>query len=217
MIIIGLTGSIGMGKTTCGQMFARLGVPVHEADEAVHRILSQEGLGLQAVRSHFPYYEFPQIYGKKTKEGVRVIKRKALGELVFADDELRQRLEDILHPLVREDQQSFIRKHKARDMVVLDIPLLFETRADKNIDLTVVVSAPEHIQHQRVMSRPNMTLEKFEAILSRQMPDGEKRARADYVVPTGLGHAKTMQAVKQIVSETREKSNALRQPCNGDT
>ena len=147
MIIIGLTGSIGMGKSTCGAMFARLGIPVHEADEAVHRILSEEGTGLRAIRSAFPYYEFSQIYGAKTQSGPRTIKRKELGTLVFGNDELRQRLEDILHPLVREDQQQFIRQHRGRDIVVLDIPLLFETGADKNVDLTVVVSAPEPVSY----------------------------------------------------------------------
>ena len=197
-----------MGKSTCGEMLVRLGVPVHEADEAVHRILSEEGLGLQAVRSHFPYFEFPQIYGKKNKDGLRKIKRKELGALVFGKDELRKQLEDIVHPLVREDQQAFIRKHRMRKIVALDIPLLFETGADGNVDVTIVVTAPEHVQRERVMARPNMTTEKCEAILKTQMPDGEKRARADYVVPTGLGHAQTMKAMKQIVNELRAQESA---------
>lgn len=195
-----------MGKSTCGEMLVRLGVPVHEADEAVHRILSEEGVGLQAIRSHFPYFEFPQIYGKKDKDGVRAIKRKELGALVFGNDELRERLEEIVHPLVREDQQAFIRKHRMQKIVALDIPLLFETSADKNVDVTLVVSAPDHVQRERVMARPNMTAEKFEAILNTQMPDGEKRARADYVVPTGLGHAEAMKALKKIVNELRAEN-----------
>jgi len=194
-----------MGKSTCGQMFARLGIPVHEADETVHEILTEEGTGLQAIRSHFPYFEFPQIYGKKNKNGVRDIKRKDLGTLVFGNDELRERLEAILHPLVREHQQAFIRKHRGRDIVVLDIPLLFETGADTRVDVTAVVTAPEHVQRERVMARPNMTEEKFQAILTRQMPGGEKRARGDYVIPTGLGHAKTMDTVKKIVGDLRKK------------
>ena len=206
-IIIGLTGSIGMGKSTCGEMFTRLGVPVHEADEAVHEILSEEGVGLQAIRSHFPYFEFPQIYSKKNKNGLRAIKRKELGALVFGNDDLRERLENILHPLVRENQQAFLRKHRGRDIVVLDIPLLFETGADKNVDITGVVTAPAHIQRERVLARPDMTEDKFQAILQRQMLDGEKRARADHVIPTGLGHAKTMDAVKKIVGELRRTHN----------
>lgn len=205
MIIIGLTGSIGMGKSTCGQMFVRMGVPLHDADQTVHEILSEEGKGLKAIRSAFPYFEFPQIYGKKNKDGLRHVKRKELGTLVFSDDELRRRLEDILHPLVYEDQQVFIRKNRARDMVVLDIPLLFETGADARVDVTVVASAPESIQSERVLSRQNMTEEKFKTILNRQMPDSEKRARADHIIPTGLGHAQAMRVVKKIVNDVRKK------------
>jgi len=204
MIVIGLTGSIGMGKTTAATMLQQLGVPVHESDEAVHELLGAEGKGRMAVAAAFPYYEYPQIYDKKTK----LIKRSELGKIVFSDDEKREALENILHPLVREAQNKFILKSKkmGQEIVALDIPLLFETGGDELVDVTINVSAPFHIQEKRVLERPDMTEEKFHAILKRQMPDEEKCARADYVLQTGLGRAETMKALKKILKEIKSES-----------
>src|SRR5690606_12753699 len=133
--------------------------------------------------------------------GIRPINRKALGKIVFHDNEKRILLENMLHPLVREAQTAFIRRKQAkgRKIVALDIPLLFETGGEKNVDYVIVVSAPDFVQRQRVLARPGMSEETFEAILAKQMPDAEKRARADYVVHTGLGRAQTMKELKAVL------------------
>ncbi len=201
MIVIGLTGSIGMGKSTVAAMLQQLGVPVHESDAEVHALLAPKGSAKAAVAAAFPIFEFPSIYEKKTK----AIKRKALGDIVFADDTKRKKLENILHPLVREAQNKFILKNKkmGQAMVGLDIPLLFETGGDKFVDVTIVVTAPFHIQQKRVLERPGMDEKKFHAILDRQMPDEEKRARADYVLQTGLSRAETMRELKKILESIR--------------
>ncbi len=204
MIILGLTGSIGMGKSTTASMMKILGIAVHDSDATVQELLKPESKARPAIASHFPYFEFPQIYIKKTYE----INRRELGKLVFNNDELRERLESILHPLVKKSQNEFIRQSRAKglDMICLDIPLLFETGADKDVDYTINVSAPYFIQRARVLSRPNMTEEKFKAILSRQMPDHEKCKRADFVIKTGLGCAHTMKSLKQVIYKIREDS-----------
>ena len=185
MTIIGLTGSIGMGKTTAAQMLRSLGVPVHCSDSAVHELLSPKGAAEQAVLAAFPSLKAP-------------IDRKALGKIVFEDTEKRERLEAILHPLVQQAQQAFIAKHRGLGVriVALDIPLLFETGAETRVDITMVVTAPAHIQAARVMARPGMTEERFAAILSRQMPDAEKRERANYIINSGLGRARMMRDVR---------------------
>lgn len=207
MIVIGLTGSIGMGKTVAAAMLESLRIPVHEADDEVHRLLAPGAPGAVAVGKVFPYFGYPQIYDRKTKSGARSIKRAALGKVVFADDEKRERLEKILHPLVRDAQTQFIRRHKnlGAKMVALDIPLLFETGGEARVDYTLVVSAPLNVQRRRVMARPGMDEKKFRAILERQMPDGEKRARADYVIHTGLGRAQTMKELKAALADIRKK------------
>lgn len=202
MIVIGLTGSIGMGKSTVAAMLEELGVPVHDSDKTVHELMMPGEAGYNAIVAAFPYFEYPKLYKDK------VIDRAALGALVFSDDEKREILESILHPLVRESQQKFIRDQKriGREMAALDIPLLFETGAEARIDFTIVASAPFHVQKERVLARPGMTEEKFESILSRQIPDAEKCARADFVVHTGLGRAQSMKELKLILNEIKKRA-----------
>tara|TARA_R110001592_G_scaffold3525_12_gene19928 strand:- start:24978 stop:25643 length:666 start_codon:yes stop_codon:yes gene_type:complete len=210
MIILGLTGSIAMGKSTVGSMMKTLHIPVHESDHAAHKLLKRNSEARAAIAAAFPIYEYPDIYDRKTFD----IKRKELGVLIFNNAEHRAMLESIMHPLVREDQQDFLRKCrlKGHKIVCLDIPLLFETHAQKRVDYTLTVSAPYLVQKQRVMSRPNMNEEKFHHILERQLPDSEKCRRADYVIKTGLGRAHTMKALKNILIDIRIKSGLLPDP-----
>lgn len=207
MIVLGLTGGIAMGKSTIGAMMDGLGVPVHESDDAVHALLKRDSPARPALAAAFPYYEYPELYQKKTYD----FDRKALGKLVFHDDEQRALLESILHPLVRAEQQDFIREHKRKgyDMVCLDIPLLFETGAESRVDHTIVVSAPAFLQKQRVMERPNMNEEKFAHIVSRQMSDAEKCHRADYVIKTGIGRAHSMKELKAVLDDIKVKSGLV--------
>ncbi|MCB9982889.1 MAG: dephospho-CoA kinase [Rhodospirillales bacterium] len=208
MIVIGLTGSIGMGKSSAGAMLEYLGVPVHEADKTVHDLLCYGSKAWYAIAAAFPYYAYPQIYGRKhfwnpLKQTERFLKREALGKIVFENEYERKKLEAILHPLVRADQNEFIRRQRGlgRDIVALDIPLLFETGADAHCDYTINISAPAFVQEARVLSRAGMTNEKFSAILKTQMPDGEKCARADFVVHSGLGRATMMREVKGVLNK----------------
>lgn len=196
-----------MGKTVAASMLESLNIPVHEADDEVHKLLSARGRAVSAVASAFPYFEYPHIYGPKNKNGRRPIKRAELGKIVFKNDRKRKKLESILHPFVREAQADFIRKHKimGTKIVALDIPLLFETGGETLVNYTITVTAPYEIQRARVLERRGMTEEKFHAILEKQMPDGEKRARADYVVHTGLGRAQTMKELKTVLAEIRKK------------
>lgn len=192
MIVIGLTGSIGMGKTTAANMLRVMGCPVHEADRAVHDILAGDGAAIHAVAM-----TFPEAYDRTKNAIDRSKLRAALGD----DPEKWQALEDILHPLVVASEMKFLRdaKNKGAAIAVLDIPLLFETGAEARLDYTICVTAPPFIQRQRVLSRSGMTEEDFAFRLSRQMPDVEKRARADFVVQTGLGRAHTGQALRKIL------------------
>lgn len=216
MIVIGLTGSIGMGKSTAGAMLERLGVPVHDSDAAVHELLRPGSVAWPALTAGFPYSAHPQIYRRafsfremlrfsKTRE--RSIDRAALGRIVFADAAARGKLEAILHPFVQDAQRGFIQRQRAlgRKIVALDIPLLFETGAEARVDYTLVVTAPAHVQHARVMARRGMSAEKLKGILARQMPDGEKRARADFVVHSGLGRAYMMREIKTVLQTVKEK------------
>lgn len=189
MIVIGLTGSIGMGKSTCGALLSQCGVPVHEADHAVHQILAHDKKAITEILSAFPSLSAP-------------LDRQALGKLVFADDEKRKALENILHPRVQTSQNAFIKAQRAKgnQIVALDIPLLFETGAQTRVDYTALASAPFHLQAARVLKRPGMSEEKFFQILNSQMPDHEKRSRADFILPTGLGKAYTMKAVKKMLT-----------------
>ncbi len=191
VFILGLTGSIGMGKSTAAGMLLRLGVPVHDADAAVHRLLVAD----PAVRAEIAA-RFPGVVDGET------VDRQALGALVFADPEARQDLEAILHPRVRAAAKRFLRQQAmARTpLVVLDIPLLYETGGEANVDAVLVVTAPEFLQAQRVLSRPGMSAERFSGILASQVPDSEKRRRADYVVETGLGKAYTYRRLQRLVA-----------------
>jgi dephospho-CoA kinase len=191
MIVLGLTGSVGMGKSTAAAMFRRMRVPVHDSDAAVHRLLAPGGAAVPRVVAAFP--------GVSDKQGG--IDRGELGARVFGDAPALKRLERILHPLVRQSQARFLKAARARrePLVVLDIPLLFETGGEKRCDAVVVVSAPPWVQRARVMARPNMTEARFRAILKKQMPDHEKRRRADFILPSGLGRAATYRALRRIV------------------
>jgi dephospho-CoA kinase len=206
MIILGLTGSVGMGKSTAAAMLRRLGVPVHDSDQAVHRLLAPGGGAVAAVTKEFP--------DALSKDGG--IDRAALGRRVFADPPALKRLEAILHPQVRRSQERFLKAARARHLplVVLDIPLLFETGGERRCDAVAVVSAPLWLQRARVMARPGMSEERFRAILKKQMPDHEKRRRADFVVPSGLGRAVTYRRLSRIVRELSDRAacslNSLR-------
>lgn len=207
MKIIGLTGSIGMGKTTVGKMFSKQGVPVHDSDVAAHKALQKSSPVFNAIVT-----AFPESVHKKTKK----IDRKKLGKIVFSDPEKKQYLESLIHPFVQAEQKKFIKEHriKGRKLVVLDIPLLYETGADLRVDKVAVVSAPLFIQAQRVLARPNMTTNKFNAILRAQMPDKEKCARADYVVQTGLGLARTNRQIRAIVRDIQKMGKYNERDCS---
>jgi len=197
MVILGLTGSIAMGKSTAAGMFRWLGVPVFDADGTVHRLLAEGGAGVAPVAAAFP----------GTERGT-AIDRDAVAAKVFGDASALRRLESVLHPLVRREQTDFLEIHARRQaaLVVLDIPLLFETRGDRACDRVAVVSAPAFLQLQRMMARPGMTRDRAAAVLSRQMPDVEKRRRADFVIPSGLGRAFTFRAIRAIVGKARHAS-----------
>jgi dephospho-CoA kinase len=196
-MVIGLTGSIGMGKTETGKLFARLGIPVHGADEVVHRLYDTGGAAVAAIAREFP----------GTVRDGRVM-REALAARVAADEGAFRRLEAIVHPLVREAELAFLDDARKRGdgLVVLDIPLLFETGGEKRMDAVVVVSAPPDVQRERVLSRPGMSLEKLEAIHARQIPDVDKRSRADFVIETDKGLEHAFAAVQRIVAELRNRA-----------
>ena len=195
MIVYGLTGSIGMGKSTAAKMLKLMGVPVHDSDHAVHAALGPKGGAFEEVA-----VTFPGAWDKKN----RLIDRKKLGDIVFHDKAELKKLEAILHPLAAASQKKFLQsmKIKGKRAVALDIPLLFETGAEDRVDYTLCVSAPAIIQHRRVMARKNMTEEKFQRIVSSQMPDLQKQQRADFVVQTGLGYAATFRQLRKILKKT---------------
>jgi dephospho-CoA kinase len=176
MLVLGLTGSVGMGKSTTAGFFVEAGVPVHDADAAVHRLYAGEAVPL--IEAAFP---------GTTSGGV--VDRTLLARRVLGDPAALKRLEAIVHPLVQASERRFLADAEAHGdkVVVLDIPLLFETAGEQRVDAVVVVSAPAEVQRKRVMERPGMTAEKFDAILAQQMPDAEKRRRADFVVDTSQG------------------------------
>ncbi len=197
MIVLGLTGSIGMGKSTVALMLKKLGCGIHDSDKAVRLALSPKGQAFEEVA-----LTFPTSWDKKT----HIIKRDVLAEVIFNDDLERQKLEKILHPIVHRLQKEFIQKQArlGRKIVVLEIPLLFETGAETRVDYTVVVSAPYHVQRHRVLKRSGMSEERFKKILRNQMSDKEKCLRADFVIPTGMGMAYTHKCLKNML----EKINA---------
>ncbi len=190
MIVLGLTGSIGMGKSTTARMFRDAGVPVHDSDETVHRLYAGEAAGLIEKR-------FPGV----VHDGV--VDREKLAKAVLGQPDTLKDLERIVHPLVRADADAFLERHgqEGARLALLDIPLLFETGGEDRVDRIVVVTAPAEVQRQRVLVRPGMTEEKFEAILSRQVPDAEKRLRADYIIDTGQGMDAARRRVAEIVDE----------------
>lgn len=193
MIVLGLTGSIGMGKTTTAGILHQLGLPVHDADATVHKLLGKGGEAVPFVAA-----AFPEVYDKKKKN----IDRRKLGTIVFTDSGEKEVLEGILHPLVIKQQKRFLLavKNSGARIAVLDVPLLFETGVDSLCDYTLCVTAPYLIQKQRVLSRSGMTEEKFLDRLSNQLPDMEKRQMSDFVVQTGLGRAYTYRQLRSIVS-----------------
>lgn len=191
---VGLTGSIGMGKSETAKLFARLGLPVFDADATVHALYGPGGAGTVAVAVRFPE--------AVTAEGVD---RTRLTKIVAGDASALRELEALIHPLVRQAEERFIDTARARndDLVILDIPLLFETGRDKTMDAIVVVSAPEAVQRERVLKRTGMTFEKLEAILARQVPDAKKRAQADFIIETDKGLDHALAQVKRVAADLR--------------
>ncbi len=190
MIVIGLTGSIGMGKSTAVAMLRRMRIPVHDADAAVHDLIGPGGGAVGEIATAFRGV---------VRNGV--VDRRRLGDRIFKNPAARAKLEAILHPRVRSAAQDFIKQQVRlrRDLAVLDIPLLFETGGERLCDAVIVVSAPHPIQVQRVLSRPGMTRERFAGILSAQLSDRDKRRRADFVVETGLSKGHTLRQLAAIV------------------
>jgi dephospho-CoA kinase len=191
MMIVGLTGSIGMGKSTAARMLRQMGVPVYDADANVHAVQAPGGAALPAIEAAFPGV---------VKDGV--LDRQALGARVFGNREALRRLEAIVHPLVGQRQRAFLKRAALRRerLVVLDIPLLFEGLGDRRVDATLVVSAPGFLQRRRVMARPGMTGQRLDGILRQQVPDAIKRRKASIVIPTGLGLAPTRRALAAAIA-----------------
>ena len=191
-LIIGLTGSIGMGKSTVAAMFADEGIAVFCADAAVHDMQAAGGELVNEIEAAFP--------GTTGETGVD---RKILGEIVLGDKDRLAKLESIIHPAVARRRAIFLEQNAEADMVVFDIPLLFEKGGEANVDTIIVVSAPASTQRERVLSRPGMTTERFEHILKLQMSDADKRARADHVVDTGTSLSETRAQVRKIIQSLR--------------
>jgi dephospho-CoA kinase len=201
MIVIGITGSIGMGKTTAANMLREMGIPVHDSDASVHALLGPDGGAVTAVGAKFPEAL------KTDPAGRNYIDRQVLGRIVFGDRQKKRDLEEILHPLVRADSDAFkeeMRK-KANKIIALDIPLLFETGGEKRVDVTICISASKEVQRERVLARPGMTSEKFDRIVSGQLPDAEKRKRATYVVESDKGFDDMRKQIEKIVDRIRSK------------
>ena len=194
--LVGLTGSIGMGKTETARMFARLGIPVYDADAAVHALYERSGGAVAAIAAEFP---------GTVRDGK--VDRAALSRAVTADKRALSRLESIVHPLVAKEQQVFLEKAGAdgAEMVVLDIPLLFESGGHARMDAVVVVSAPHHVQRARVLAREDMSEDKLDHILARQMPDAEKRAKAHFVIETDKGLDDAFEQVKKVVAALHKR------------
>lgn len=197
MIVLGLTGSIGMGKSTVSRMFAAEGVPVFDADAVVHRLQGPEGALVEEIEAHFP--------GTTSAAGVD---RAALAERVLAEPDNLRRLEALIHPAVGRERQAFLEAHRDSPLVVLDIPLLFETGLVDMVDKVAVVSADPEVQRLRTLARPGMTPEKFLRILALQTPDSEKRARADFVIPTDGSMDETRDSVRRIVACLTDKADS---------
>lgn len=190
MIIVGLTGSIGMGKSTAAKMFEQAGVPVYDADETVHRLYA--GRASPLIEQAFP---------GTVVDGI--VDRKKLAQAVLNDSQAMKKLEAIVHPLVHEEESLFLEQAKfdREPMVVLDIPLLFEAGGKDRVDRIVVVSAPADVQRQRVLAREGMTVEKFKSILSRQMSDHEKRAKADFIIDSNVSFEAMQEQIDLIIAQ----------------
>lgn len=203
LVVLGLTGSIGMGKSTAAAHLRRLGVPVHDADAEIHRLLREDPSVIAAVEAAFPGV---------MRDGR--VDRRELGRRVFGNDAALSRLESLLHPRVRQAASRFLRRAVAGriPVVALDIPLLFETGSQGRCDLVVVVSAPDFVQAGRVLHRPGMTGGRLEAILARQTPDALKQRWADFVVPTGLDRRAALQALGRVVTLARRGQIRRPQP-----
>jgi dephospho-CoA kinase len=201
MIVIGLTGSIGMGKSTTAAMFAAEWIPVYDADAEVHALYASDGAAVAPIEAAFPGV---------VQSGA--VDRALLSQKVLGDDAAMKRLEAIVHPLVGASRAGFFEAAAAKnaDIVVLDIPLLFETGGEKRVDAVVVVTAPPDIQRSRVLERPGMAEKKFDAILARQMADAEKRARAHFVIDTGKGLEPARDQVRQVLAELRSPDGLAR-------
>ncbi|HKK31443.1 MAG TPA: dephospho-CoA kinase [Alphaproteobacteria bacterium] len=196
VFVIGLTGSIGMGKSTAANMLRRRNIPVFDADATVHELMEPGGAAVAAVEEAFPGV---------VKNGA--VDRGELGKRVFGHRAKLKKLERILHPLVGEAERAFLARVARRrlPMAVRDVPLLFETGGDKRCDATIVVSAPAHIQAARVLARPGMTRERLEQIRAKQMADAEKRKRADYVVPSGMGRRMTWDTLGEVLRDIERR------------
>lgn len=196
MFVLGLTGSLGMGKSTTAGFFAELGVPVHDADATVHRLYKAEAVA--PIEAAFP---------GTTVNGE--VDREKLAKRVLDDPAAIKKLEGIVHPLVRAAEEHFLTEAERKNarVAVLDIPLLFETGGDRRCDAVVVVSAPENVQHARIFERPGMTAQKFSAIAANQMPDAEKRKRADFVVDTSKGFDAARAQVREILARVATMPN----------
>lgn len=199
MVVLGVTGSIGMGKSTLTRMIRDAGIPVHDSDAAVHRLMAPGGAAVEAIEQAFP--------GVRRADGS--IDRSLLGQRVFGNGDALRRLESIVHPLVRADKAAFLARHRRsrRSMVALDVPLLYETRGERDCDAVLVVSASPFLQRQRVLARPGMTVDRLRHVLQKQMSDAEKRRRADYVIPSGLGRAVARRALWKALRD-------LKKPCD---
>ena len=189
MKILGLTGSIGMGKSTVAAMFEEAGVPILDADAAVHQLQSAGGALVDRIEAEFP--------GTTGPDGVD---RDRLGQMVLGDPAALARLEAIVHPAVAEMRNAFLDRHRDEPLIVFDIPLLFEKSGAAGLAAVAAVSAPADVQRTRVLARPGMTEEKLERILRLQMPDAEKRRRADYIIDTGVSHRETREQVRQLIA-----------------
>ncbi|MAL79255.1 MAG: dephospho-CoA kinase [Sneathiella sp.] len=192
MLLLGLTGSIGMGKSTVGEMFRKLGIPVYDADAEIHKLYAKGGKGVEPIREAFPEAVVDDQ-----------VDRARLSKLVVGFDAEIQRLEKVIHPLLADGRAAFFAEAEAagHHLVVLDIPLIFETGGEGRVHKIAVVSAPADVQRARVLARPDMTEEKFEAILARQVDDAEKRRRADFVINTHCSIDETFEQVKKLVNE----------------
>ena len=195
MLILGLTGSIAMGKSTMAMQFRQEGIPVHDADQAVHDLMAAGGAATDQVAALFPEAQKPD----------GSIDRPTLGRLVFNNGEARQQLEGILHPLVRQNRDDWLKSHQKDGAwcVALDVPLLFETGGEKDCDLTVVATTSAYQQRMRALSRPGMTEERLDAILQLQMPDKMKHDKADFVIPTSYGRLVSLFHIRQCLEQCR--------------